>query len=84
MRLAFATAAVLMLLAAPVLAATDPTKPTFWHVPNAPETPAEGSVRVVTSLMSGGGWKTLDGMIWEPPVGTPTVCAPLPAPAGGI
>lgn len=72
MRRALATAAVLVLLATPALAATQPK---YWHYPNAPEQAAEGSVRVVVTYSDGTAWHVIDGAIVEPATGY-DVCGP--------
>jgi hypothetical protein len=84
MKLALVTAAILVLLAAPVLAATDPTKPSLWQFPLAPAEPLEDSVRIRVDLLADGQRQLIDGLILEPAkeAAGPTVCGPQLPPAG--
>lgn len=81
---AIVTAAVLALLAAPVLAQSDPSKPTFWSLPDAPTTPLANSLRITVDLQADGSWRNVGGLVFEPPLQAAhaaDVCGPSLAPA---
>ena len=82
-RLLLVSAAVLAILAAPVIVTAQPQQVTVTRWPSAPPAvPTGGTVAMFVMLFDGGAWRIIDG-VNVAPQHSPTVCAPIvPGPAG--